>query len=91
MEARAGLNVLDGVLALWFTWLRRPLPTAGRRTARLLGQLPRDRVSAAGVLDAVRGMPWVLRERSVVPAHVEDGYRALEDMQSRSRARQYVS
>jgi GT2 family glycosyltransferase len=76
---------------LWFTWLRRPLPSAARRTVRLLVRLPRDRITVGGVLDAVRGVPWVLRERAVVPPHVEEGYRALEDMQLRSTARQYVS
>jgi N-acetylglucosaminyl-diphospho-decaprenol L-rhamnosyltransferase len=76
---------------LWFTWLRRPLPSAVRRTVGLVRRLPRDRVTAGGLLDAVRGAPWVLRERAVVPPHVEDGYRALEAMQLRSRARQYVS
>ncbi len=76
---------------LWFTWLRRPLPSALRRTVRLVSSLPRDRVTAGGLLDAVRGAPWVVRERAVVPAHVEQGYRSLEVMQLRSRARQYVS
>jgi N-acetylglucosaminyl-diphospho-decaprenol L-rhamnosyltransferase len=76
---------------LWFTWLRRPWPSALRRTVRLLRALPRDRVTVAGVLDAVRGAPWVLRERHVVPPHVEQGYRSLEEMQLRSQARRYVS
>jgi N-acetylglucosaminyl-diphospho-decaprenol L-rhamnosyltransferase len=76
---------------LWFTWLRRPLPSALRRTVRLLATVPRDRVSLLGVLDAVRGAGWVVRERRVVPGSVESGYRLLEDMQLRSRARRYVS
>ena len=76
---------------LWFTWLRRPLPSAVRRTVRLVRRLPRDRVTAGGLLDALRGAPWVVRERAVVPPHAEDGYRALEAMQLRSTARQYVS
>jgi N-acetylglucosaminyl-diphospho-decaprenol L-rhamnosyltransferase len=76
---------------LWFTWLRRPWPSALRRTVRLLRTLPRDRVTVAGVLDAVRGAPWVLRERHVVPPQVEQGYRSLEEMQLRSEARRYVS
>jgi GT2 family glycosyltransferase len=76
---------------LWFTWLRRPGRSAARRTLALCRTLPRDRVTAAGLWDAVRGVPWVVRERNVVPAHVEEGYRALEQMQLSSKARRYVS
>ncbi len=76
---------------LWFTWLRRPLPSAALRTARLLRRVPRDRVTAHAVAEAVRGLPWVLRERSVVPADLEDGYRRLERMQLDGGARTYVS
>lgn len=76
---------------LWFTWLRRPVPSALRRTASLLASLPRDRVSVLGVLDAVRGAPWVLIERRVVPAAVEAGYRLLDATHRRSTARRYVS
>jgi N-acetylglucosaminyl-diphospho-decaprenol L-rhamnosyltransferase len=76
---------------LWFTWLRRPPVSALRRTARLLVRLPRDRVTAFGVLDAVVGLPWVVRERAVVPTRVEHGYRLLEDMQLNGGARKYVS
>ena len=76
---------------LWFTWLRRPLPSALRRTARLATRVPRDRVTLHAVAEALRGAPWVLRERRVVPAHVEHGYRQLEDMQLNGGARRYVS
>lgn len=74
---------------LWFTWLRRPLPSAIARTARLIRRLPRDRVSALGVADALRGLPWVARERAPVPPALERGYRALEDMQLNGGARRY--
>ncbi len=32
-------------------------------------------------LGAVRGLPWVLRERRPVPPDMDRGYRQLEDMQ----------
>ena len=76
---------------LWFTWLRRPLRSAVVRTVLLVRRLPRDRVTVQGLGDAVRGVPWVLRERAVVPPHVERGYRKLEDMQLDGGARRYVS
>jgi len=76
---------------LWFTWLRRPLWSAVRRSGGLLRRLPPDRVSVHGVLDAVAGAPWVIRERNVVPPHIEAGYRLLEESQLTSNARRYVS
>jgi GT2 family glycosyltransferase len=82
----------DGIRnTLWFTWLRRPLPAAGRRSWHLLRSLPRDRVSVAGVLAALRGLPWVLRERRPLSPAVERRFRALERSQASSRARRYVS
>ncbi|WP_380170427.1 glycosyltransferase family 2 protein [Kineococcus sp. DHX-1] len=74
---------------LWFTWLRRPLPAAARRTRDLVRSLPADATSARGVLDAVAGLPWVLRERRVLPAHAEARFRALEESQRSSRSRDY--
>jgi GT2 family glycosyltransferase len=76
---------------LWFTWLRRPWPAAVRRTLVLIRTVQRDRISLAGFVDAVRGLPWVLTHRRVVPAEVESGYRQLEEMQRTSTARRYVS
>ncbi|GAA4398500.1 glycosyltransferase [Actinomadura verrucosospora] len=76
---------------LWFTWLRRPLPVAVRRTAVLLRTLPRDRVTAAALAEAAAGLAWVARERRVLPPDVEDRLRRLEAAQRASRARRYVS
>lgn len=75
---------------LWTLWSRRPLGSALRRTASLLGTVPRDRASVAAVAEALAGLPWVLRDRRVVPAHVEHGLRLLEEPQRRSTARRYV-
>ncbi|TQN42261.1 GT2 family glycosyltransferase [Blastococcus colisei] len=82
----------DGIRnTLWTTWLRRPMRAALRRTAHLLRTVPRDRVTARGLLEAVRGLPWVLRERRVLPPHAEARFAALEEAQRRSTARRYVS
>ena len=75
---------------LWTTWLRRPLPSALRRTGSLLRRFPPDPASAAAVAQAVAGLPWVLRERRVVPPQVEQGLRLLEEPQRRFTARRYV-
>jgi N-acetylglucosaminyl-diphospho-decaprenol L-rhamnosyltransferase len=76
---------------LWFTWLRRPLGPALRRTWFLARTVPRDRISLLGAVDALRGAPWVLRQRSVLPPWAEVRFRALERAQSASTARRYVS
>ncbi len=82
----------DGIRnTLWTTWLRRPVRAALRRTVHLLRTVPRDRTTALGLLDAVRGLPWVLRERRVLPAHAEARFAALDSAQRRSTARRYVS
>jgi GT2 family glycosyltransferase len=82
----------DGIRnTLWTTWLRRPLRPALRRTAHLLRTVPRDRVTADALWQAARGLPWVLRERRVLPPHAEARFAALEDAQRRSTARRYVS
>lgn len=82
----------DGIRnTLWTTWLRRPLGPALRRTAQLLRTVPRDRVTLRGLAAAVRGLPWVVSERRVLPAHAEARFAALEEAQKRSTARRYVS
>jgi len=82
----------DGIRnTLWFIWLRRPLGSATRRTWHVLRSLPRDRISAAGTLAALRGAGWVIRERRIVPPSVERRFLALERSQATSTARRYVS
>jgi glycosyltransferase involved in cell wall biosynthesis len=75
---------------LWTAWLRRPVPGAARHTMTVLRSVPRDRASAVAVARAVRGLPWVLRERRVIPPAVEAGVRLLEAPRRASPARRYV-
>ena len=75
---------------LWFLWLRRPVGRALRRTVWLARSAPRDRTTAAAFAEALRALPWVVRERRVLPTRVEHGLRLLEDAQRRSTARRYV-
>lgn len=74
--------------ALWFQWLRRPAGHAVRRSARLL-RGARPAAAGGALLQAAWGLPWVLRERRVVPSSVETQLRRLEADQDRSTARQY--
>jgi GT2 family glycosyltransferase len=75
---------------LWFTWLRRPVRAAARRTAELAVTVPPDRVSAAAFGAAIRGLPWVLRARRPLPPEVEAQIRLLNGPRRQSRARRYV-
>jgi GT2 family glycosyltransferase len=75
---------------LWFTWLRRPPRSALRRTAELARTVPRDATSARAFWAALRGLPWVLRERRPVPPEVEARIQLLEEPRRTSPARRYV-
>jgi GT2 family glycosyltransferase len=75
---------------LWFTWLRRPAAAALRRTLHLARTVPHDRASVRGFAQAAVGLPWVLRERRVVPPEVEARLRLLDHSQRHSRARRYT-
>jgi N-acetylglucosaminyl-diphospho-decaprenol L-rhamnosyltransferase len=67
---------------LWTAWTRRRLPGALFKTARLANTALRSGQPAA-LLDAVRGLPWTLRERRPVPRSVERAARSLERRPSR--------
>jgi GT2 family glycosyltransferase len=73
--------------ALWMAWLRRPAPNAVGATRSWLAESRRDRSLVRNALDALRALPWVLRERRVVPGHVEAALRALDVMQTANDAR----
>jgi GT2 family glycosyltransferase len=75
---------------LWFTWLRRPMRPALRRTLFLARTAPRDRTSVLAWWDAVRGLPWVLAQRRVRPRPIERRLAPLDATQRASKARQYV-
>lgn len=57
--------------ALWCAWLRRPLAAALRETVHRLRTATPGLGLARVLADSLRGLPWVLKRRQVVPAHVE--------------------
>lgn len=75
---------------LWFTWLRRPLVPALRRTGYLLRTVPHDLASLRAFALAVRGLPWVLKQRRPIPPALEARLWTLEKAQRASAARRYV-
>lgn len=64
--------------ALWFSWLRRPPRHVLTRTLIALGQAAIDGTKRAALAQAVRGLPWVLRDRHRLPRAVEQDLRRLE-------------
>ncbi|HEV8650045.1 MAG TPA: glycosyltransferase [Actinomycetes bacterium] len=73
-DGRRRVQVRNG---LWSAWLRRPLGGVARQTLSLLPAAVGDPAARAGVLDAVRGLPWVLRERRPVAPELEADLRTL--------------
>jgi GT2 family glycosyltransferase len=65
--------------ALWSAWLRRPLGGAARQTAHLAALAMHQQGAWSGVLLAILGLPWVLRERRPVPRELEAALRSLAD------------
>jgi GT2 family glycosyltransferase len=66
---------------LWTAWLRRRLPGALRQTAALtLTAIRSDQLAALPA--ALRGLPWVLRERRPIPASVERSARQLDGVRA---------
>jgi GT2 family glycosyltransferase len=63
--------------ALWSAWLRRPLGGAARRTARLAALALHQPGASSGLLLAMLGLPWVLRERRPVSRELEAALRTL--------------
>ncbi|KAF4410787.1 MULTISPECIES: glycosyltransferase family 2 protein [Streptomyces] len=59
-------------------WLRRPLPTALRRTAALAAAARTDATARQALGGAVARLPAALRCREPLPAHVEGAVRRLE-------------
>jgi N-acetylglucosaminyl-diphospho-decaprenol L-rhamnosyltransferase len=63
---------------LWVTWLRRPLAYALSETLAAVRQSQTDATARAALRDALRGLPWALHHRRVVPPGVERQIRQVE-------------
>lgn len=64
--------------ALWSAWLRRPLSGVLRKTGQVVRSAPKTTETWRGVAAAVAGLPWILRQRRVIPPEVEQRFRLLE-------------
>lgn len=64
---------------LWNCWLHRPWRSALRYSAFIIASTPKDRALLVGLLMAVRGLPWVLRERDPIGDTLDHRLRILEE------------
>lgn len=64
--------------AIWIAWLRLSWRTALRQTVRMLDHARRADILAVTAIDTLRGLPWALRHRHVVPLDVESMYRKVQ-------------
>ncbi len=63
--------------ALWSVWLRHSLPAVIGRTAQALTASMTDPDVRSALFDAVKGLPWIVRNRRVIPRKVESDLRRL--------------
>ena len=70
---------------LWTAWLRRSPAGAARATLRILARAALSPPVRAGAVDALRGLPWALRERRPPPADVERALAAIEGVSGGNR------
>jgi len=64
--------------ALWTAWLRRSPSYALRLTLRQLLAARSDRDVLLGMAEALRGIPWVVRQRVAIPIQLEQQLLRLE-------------
>lgn len=64
---------------LWVSWLRLPFASALRQTWATCRSARDMRTLAAALLEALRELPWVWRERRVISPQVHQMYRVLRD------------
>lgn len=64
--------------ALWVAWLRLPVAGAWAETLRLCRCAPSRAVLKAALRDAARELPWIWRERKVLPERVQTLRRKLQ-------------
>ena len=74
---RPGRRRLQARNALWTVWLRRPLPSVVTRTSRTLAKSLMHAEARLALLDALMGLPWIVRDRRVIPRQLESSLRRL--------------
>jgi GT2 family glycosyltransferase len=75
---RRGRTVTQLRNALWTSWLRLPAARAVGETAAFAARARTDPATRTAMAGALRGLPWVARERKPVPRHLADAFGMLE-------------
>jgi hypothetical protein len=70
---------------LWIVWMRLPVAIAGRFSLRMFRDIARTGMLQPVLREALAGLPWVLRERTVVPPRVSAMVGRVLGMRTRSR------
>jgi len=73
-EARRLAEIRNG---LWTTWLRRPMPVVVRACSQVLMEI-HDPMARRAAAQAIRGLPWVLRNRRRLPTTTERSLQSLD-------------
>lgn len=76
--SRAGRTTALARNELWSAWLRRPAGRALAATVRTVARALRSHDERRAAAQALRGMPWVVRERRRLPRAIEHDVRLLE-------------
>ncbi|MFN2490175.1 MAG: glycosyltransferase family 2 protein [Actinomycetota bacterium] len=63
---------------LWSAWLRRPPRSALARSGFVLRRAMRDPMAARALIDAVRGLPWVVKDRRLIHPELAAALARLE-------------
>jgi GT2 family glycosyltransferase len=86
-KPRQGRSAVVQRNAVWSAWLRLPLPFAARETLALAASARSDGNARIALGRALRGIPWVVRERRRVPPAVAGAYEALAASRSATTSR----
>ncbi len=65
---------------LWTTLLRRAPMTAFREVARYARLAVEDPIARSALIEAIAGLPWIVRERRTIPAELEQRVAALDNV-----------
>ncbi len=66
--------------ALWSAWLRRPMPSAFASTWRVASASLKDGACRLGMMDAITGLPWILRARDPISSSLDQRVRLAESV-----------
>ena len=64
---------------LWITWMRLPMASACMTSLAIARDARRQGLLRPALRQALRGLPWALRRRSVLPPQVQEMVRRVQE------------